>query len=149
MKTLTLLLMLFFCSTVVGQRIKPMTEKMWNDSSHSSILYGDWWEYYYDEDATFHMKNEIGTFFNLILDYFDECYADSAAKTKYLWRVHDWGYDGDSLVDNYWEYLSDEPPNPDLICANCKFIKKVVVYSHKEPTFIGFIEYIERKYMKP
>jgi hypothetical protein len=100
----------------------------------------------HQRDMMFHrflneMESEVITTQD-IFDYQKECYADSFGTMTYFHRFKD-------RRGKWREYSTNEPPDPDVYVVNDILLYKKVTYTHRAPTFEGFIEYVKTKLPTP
>lgn len=121
---LTILLTIFV--KLNGQIFAPADCDFWNYRSHGSEYDYDFKKYVVDEKTTYAIDTSYYqgvwmTMLNEFLIYENECYNDSV------------------LINRYGLVTYDTISGNDMI-------QNIDYYSHPEPTFTGFIEYLERKY---
>jgi hypothetical protein len=125
MKPIIILILSLIFQFANGQ-VKPMTEKMWKDSSYHYELIGSYSEYFYDNESIFNIKPVKSYLIYAWDKYSKECYADST-----LLKHQHFMPEGERYCIVDWECL-----NPDHYRD---------YYIHTIPTFSGFMKWLQNK----
>jgi len=149
MKAITLLLLLLFSSLLYGQEISNSGSRF--TDFETSYVFSDGWEAKVTVGEVTY-QNKVGIYQTMVLativqqwkEYQAECYADSTDV-----HIPDRAFTIEKEADDYYDLLVSYNTSFVFGSRYDKYSKTYLVYrvmwTHREPTPIGFMEYLTEK----